>query len=54
MAIIAAFGFSVTPVSKSIDVSKSTITWTGKKVTGKHYGTINIKVEAAKLKEKYE
>ncbi len=28
---------------KIVNVSKSTIEWTGKKVTGKHHGTINLK-----------
>ena len=41
----AVFAFSMTATaqsSKSIDVSKSSINWTGKKVTGSHTGTINI------------
>lgn len=29
--------------NKKIDATKSTITWVGKKVTGQHSGTINIK-----------
>ena len=32
-----------TAQTKKVDVSKSSITWVGKKVTGKHEGTINIK-----------
>ena len=28
---------------KNVDVSKSSISWTGKKVTGKHEGTVNLK-----------
>lgn len=34
---------SVTGQTKKVDVSKSTINWTGKKVTGQHEGTINLK-----------
>jgi len=35
---------SIEPViSENIDVTKSTITWTGKKVTGEHTGMVNIK-----------
>lgn len=30
-------------VEKTVDVSKSTVTWKGYKVTGEHEGTINIK-----------
>lgn len=29
--------------SMSVDTSKSTLKWTGKKVTGEHYGTVKIK-----------
>ncbi len=32
-----------TPTSKQVDVTKSTIAWTGKKVTGQHSGTIQLK-----------
>lgn len=43
LAIIASIGLMTTPVTtKTIDASKSTISWEGKKVTGKHSGTINI------------
>ena len=34
---------SVTAQTKKVDVSKSTINWVGKKVTGQHSGTINLK-----------
>ena len=33
-----------------VDVNKSTLVWTGKKVTGQHTGTISIKNGALTLK----
>lgn len=42
MAIITLVTFGVTAQNKSIDVKKSTIEWEGKKVTGKHNGTIDF------------
>jgi polyisoprenoid-binding protein YceI len=45
----------VKPIKKVVDVAKSTIGWTGAKITGKHNGTVNIKsgsieIDADKLK----
>lgn len=44
---IAATTFAHEPVnnteSKPVNPSKSEIKWTGKKVTGSHYGTVNVK-----------
>ncbi|UQD56598.1 YceI family protein [Flavobacterium sp. K5-23] len=34
---------SMTAQTKKVDASKSTINWVGKKVTGEHSGTINLK-----------
>lgn len=34
---------SVSAQTKKVDASKSTINWTGKKVTGQHEGTVNLK-----------
>ena len=34
---------SVSAQTKKVDVTKSTINWTGKKVTGQHEGTVNLK-----------
>lgn len=34
---------SVTAQSKKVDASTSTINWVGKKVTGQHEGTVNLK-----------
>ncbi|WP_432221201.1 YceI family protein [Flavobacterium sp. TMP13] len=36
-------GAAVSAQTKKIDVSKSTINWVGKKVTGQHSGTVNFK-----------
>jgi polyisoprenoid-binding protein YceI len=37
---------------KKVDASKSTITWIGKKVTGQHSGTINLKEGSLTFKGK--
>jgi polyisoprenoid-binding protein YceI len=34
---------SVSAQTKKVDASKSSINWTGKKVTGQHEGTVNLK-----------
>ena len=36
------------PVDGNVDVSKSVITWAGKKVLGAHHGTINLKEASLK------
>lgn len=41
--VIALSTLSVSAQSKKIDASKSNINWVGKKVTGKHNGTVNFK-----------
>ncbi|MES2238967.1 MAG: YceI family protein [Bacteroidota bacterium] len=44
LALIALFSFTKAEAqTKKIDVSKSMITWTGKKITGQHEGTIKFK-----------
>ncbi len=44
MSLLVSVGFaSNTPVDGDIDLENSKVTWTGKKVTGKHTGTIDIK-----------
>ncbi len=44
LAIVAAIGLSTGDINvKSINTEASTIEWVGKKVTGKHTGTIKIK-----------
>lgn len=46
LAIVALLAFSATTItaqSKKIDVAKSKINWVGKKVTGQHEGTVNLK-----------
>ncbi|WP_309641174.1 YceI family protein [Flavobacterium sp.] len=48
LALIALVAFSTTisAQTKNVDLSKSTITWVGKKVTGQHEGTIKLKAGA--------
>ena len=43
LALVAFVSFAVNAQSKKVDVSKSTINWVGKKVTGAHEGTISLK-----------
>ena len=43
IALLLTISTVVTAQTKKVDVQKSTITWVGKKVTGSHTGTINIK-----------
>ena len=43
---------SVTAQTKKVDASKSTINWVGKKVTGQHEGTVNLKDGALVFKGK--
>ena len=41
--VVVLSTLSVTAQTKKIDVSKSSINWVGKKVTGQHSGTVNLK-----------
>ncbi len=44
IALLVVFSTAtINAQTKKIDASKSTITWVGKKVTGKHDGTVNLK-----------
>jgi len=43
IALVAFVSVATTAQTKKIDASKSTINWVGKKVTGQHEGTINLK-----------
>jgi hypothetical protein len=44
IALVIAFGTTLaTAQTKKINVEKSTINWVGKKVTGEHSGTVNLK-----------
>ena len=55
IAIALLVTFSVANVaaqSKKVDVSKSTINWVGKKVTGKHEGTVSLKEGSLIFKNK--
>lgn len=49
---VALSTLTVTAQTKKIDVSKSTIEWVGKKVTGQHSGTVNFKDGAIVFKGK--
>ncbi len=40
---------TVNPVGVGVDLEKSTIEWIGKKVTGKHHGTIQLKEASLKM-----
>lgn len=50
--VVVLSTLSVTAQTKKVDVSKSTVNWTGKKVTGQHSGTINLKDGALVFKGK--
>ncbi|MBP8887463.1 MAG: YceI family protein, partial [Flavobacterium sp.] len=50
--VVVLSTLSVTAQTKKVDTAKSTINWTGKKVTGQHEGTINIKDGALVFKGK--
>jgi len=53
VVLVAIFAAStLSAQTKAIDVKKSLITWTGKKVTGEHSGTINFKDGALVFKNK--
>ena len=44
IALLLALGTTLTAqTTKKVDASKSTNKWVGKKVTGQHSGTINLK-----------
>lgn len=48
---ISFFSFTVL-TEKQVKVNESTITWTGKKVTGKHEGSIKLESGVLKFKDK--
>lgn len=41
--VVVLSTLSVTAQTKKVDATKSTINWVGKKVTGQHNGTVNLK-----------
>lgn len=43
IALFLAAGTVMSAQSKKVDVSKSSVKWVGKKVTGSHEGTVNLK-----------
>ena len=52
LAVAIAISTTIVAQNKKIDASKSTITWVGKKVTGKHSGTLNVKDGSLVFKKK--
>jgi polyisoprenoid-binding protein YceI len=50
--VVALSTVAVTAQTKKVDVSKSTINWVGKKVTGEHSGTVALKSGALVFKKK--
>ncbi len=42
MVLSLGIGTGVMAGKKAVDTKKSSLTWTGKKVTGQHYGTIQL------------
>lgn len=52
LALVAFVSFAVNAQTKKVDVTKSTINWVGKKVTGSHEGTITLKEGALVFKGK--
>jgi polyisoprenoid-binding protein YceI len=49
--VVALSTLAVTAQTKKVDVSKSTINWVGKKVTGEHSGTVALKSGALVFKK---
>ena len=53
IALLVAFGTAtITAQTKKVDATKSSISWVGKKVTGQHEGTVNLKEGALVFKGK--
>lgn len=50
--VVALSTLTITAQTKKVDVSKSTINWIGKKLTGQHSGTINLKAGSLIFKDK--
>jgi len=50
--LVAVSTTAVSAQTKKVDVSKSKISWVGKKVTGQHEGTVNLKDGALVFKGK--
>ncbi|MBP6180727.1 YceI family protein [Flavobacterium sp.] len=50
--VVVLSTLSVTAQTKKVDATKSSISWTAKKVTGQHNGTVNLKSGALVFKGK--
>lgn len=51
LTAVLMMGFTVTAQESSVNVSKSELKWTGKKVTGEHWGHINLKKGSLMIKD---
>ena len=51
LATFALFSFNISIESASVDTEKSVINWKGYKVTGEHFGTINLKNGELKMED---
>lgn len=49
MTLIGVLGFSFSVQAAEVDATASQFKWTGKKVTGQHYGTLPIKSSKVKV-----
>lgn len=52
ITLLVTISTATTAQTKKIDVSKSTVNWLAKKVTGQHSGTVNLKEGALVFKKK--
>ncbi len=52
LLLVACTTMTISAQSKKIDIKKSNITWTGKKVTGEHSGSIDFKEGTLLFKSK--
>jgi polyisoprenoid-binding protein YceI len=50
--VVVLSTLSVTAQTKKVDATKSTVNWVGKKVTGQHEGTVNLKAGTLVFKGK--
>jgi polyisoprenoid-binding protein YceI len=50
-ALVAVFAMQAMATDYKVDASKSEVKWNGKKVTGEHYGTVDVKSGNLKLED---
>jgi polyisoprenoid-binding protein YceI len=51
IALLITVSAAITAQTKKVDVSKSSVNWNAKKVTGEHSGTVNLKEGALVFKK---